>query len=382
MNYQSGGYNQPPVNDYKGNPDYRNWSFGPKPPHFVSPDRWLHEKSYVRKLSSLAALCVLFYILFSGVFVGIFQGLFMLLQSIPAFDYEAFSEKWNSSEFQYLFEAIYSVFVVGGPFFIMGFAAHKKGYLYNIPAGKPINAKLLPVIIIAAFGVCLFGNIITSYFDAVVQAIFGFNMELPEMPEPPRTVRGIFLFYLSTAVVPALIEEMALRGIIMQTLRRYGDMFAIICSALIFGLMHCNLMQIPFAFIAGVAIGYAVIVTESVWTGVIIHFLNNAFSVTVSIINTFYGLDSGEYAFINVIFYSIIAVGLLLTFVYFKKLDRTRLRKSPLVNQGKDFYGAVPMYSERVTYGRLYKEFFLTVPMIIAFIAVVYETVVTTLMYS
>lgn len=380
MNYSPGGYYQPPENNnYQNN---QNWHFGPKPPHFVPPDVWAREKNIIRKLSFISAAAVLLYILFSSVFVGGIQLLFLLLQNIGSVDYNVFSEKWNSAEFQYLFEVIYSIFLVGGPFFLMGYFAKKKGFLTNIPMGKPLNSKHLPIIIIGAFGLCLFSNIITSYLDMIVQLIFGFKMNLPEMPETPRNVGGILLFYLSTAVVPALIEEMALRGIIMQSLRRYGDMFAIVCSALIFGLMHCNLMQIPFACMAGIVIGYAVLITESVWTGVIIHFLNNAFTVTVSIVEDFYGIESAAYAFCNIAFYAVIAIGLVLTFVYFKKFNTRKLHKSPLVNIGKGFFGYVPMFSERISDGTLFKAFLLTPSMIIAFIAVLYETIVATIALS
>lgn len=374
MNYS------PPENNNFGN--NHNWNFGPKPPHFVPVEIWNREKHQIKKISALASMSVLLFILLSSVFSGAVQMLFSLISSnISTADYELFAEKWNSSQFQYVFEIIYSVFIVGTPFFAVGYFSKKKGYLPSIPTGKPLNPKHLPVIIIGAFGVCLFGNIITTYFDAIVQAVFGFRLQMPDMPVPPRNAAGIFLLYLSTAVVPALIEEMALRGIIMQQLRRYGDLFAIICSALIFGLMHCNLMQIPFAVIAGIAIGYAVVVTESIWTGVIIHFLNNAFSVTVSLINEFYGLESTAYIICNIIFYTVVALGGFFAFRYLNKFGKP-LKKSSLVNQSKDFYGIVPPFSARISYGAIYKAFLLTIPMAIAFIAVVYETIIITLTYA
>lgn len=372
-------YSPPENNNYQNN---QNWNFGPKPPHFVPHEIWNREKNHIKRISALAAISVLSFIVLSSVYSGISQLIFVFVTNTDSVSrYEWFAAKWNSAEFQYVFEIIYSVFIVGGPFFAAGLFAKKRGYLSSVPMGKPLNAKLMPVIIIGAFGICLFGNIITAYFDSVIEALFGFNLNIPEMAETPRNIGGILLFYLSTAVVPALIEEMALRGIIMQQLRRYGDMFAIVCSALIFGLMHCNLMQIPFAIIAGIAIGYAVVVTESIWTGIIIHFLNNAFSVTVSIVDDFYGLESTAYIICNAVFYSVIVIGGLFAFLYFKKFSKP-LRKTGLVNQSKDFYGTPHPYSARVSNGSLYKAFLLNIPMLIAFIAVAYETVVITIMFA
>ena len=380
MNYSPGGYYQPPEN---GNgqeiPNVYHASHGFNPlqrmSHFVPYDVWMREKSYIKKLSTLAAVAVLAFIIGSGIFVGIFQGIFMALSMFDGINNVTFAEKWESAEFQYLFEVLYSVFIVGGPFFLLGLYFSKKGMLTSIPTGKPKNAKYLPLIVLGGFGFCLAGNIITSYFDILVETVTGFGLEMPEMAETPRSVGGVLLFYLSTAIVPALVEEMALRGIIMQPLRRYGDWFAIICTSLIFGLMHCNLLQIPFAFIAGIALGYAVVVTESVWTGILIHFCNNAFAVTVSIVNDFYGIDSVQYIVTDIVFYAVLVVGLICAFIYVKKLNKTQFRKSPLVNVGKNFVGFVPQFSARVSTGTLYKSYLVTVPMIIALIAVVYETV-------
>ena len=73
---------------------------------------------------------------------------------------------------------------------------------------------------------------------------------------------------LTIDVYKRQIEEFAMRGVVMQSLRKYGDWFAIIMSSLVLALVHGNMVQIPFAFIAGIAIGYAVTVTGSMWTGV------------------------------------------------------------------------------------------------------------------
>ena len=95
----------------------------------------------------------------------------------------------------------------------------------------------------------------------------------------PQTIEGRILYAVSVAVVPALVEEFAIRGAVMQPLRRYGDKFAILASSIFFAILHGNLIQAPFALIAGVAIGYAVCITNSLWTGILIHFANNLYSV-------------------------------------------------------------------------------------------------------
>ena len=358
--------------------DGHNLNFGPVIPHFVPHAVWNSQKDCIKKISSLAAAAILLFMLFSSVYSGIAQVILKFASvSLTYAEYQQFAEKWNSAEFQYVFEIIYSVLTVGGPFLLVGRIAKKRGLLDVVPMEKPLNAKFLPLIVIGAFGICLFGNVITSYLLAIIEAFFGIKLQMPEMAAVPQTLPGVLLCYASRAIAPALIEEMALRGIIMQPLRRYGDKFAIVCSALIFGLMHCNLIQSPFAILAGLAIGYAVVVTESLWTGVIIHFLNNAFSVTVTIISDWYGTDSAAYLVCNVFFVAAMVIGGLCTFIYLKKFSKP-LKKSGLVNQGKNFFGALHPYSAKVSEKMLYKAFLVNIPMIIAFIAVIYETIVMT----
>ena len=67
----------------------------------------------------------------------------------------------------------------------------------------------------------------------------------------------------------------------MGNLRKYGDKFALLASALVFAVMHGNLVQAPFALIAGFGLGYLSIKTGTIWTGIAIHAANNLISVIV-----------------------------------------------------------------------------------------------------
>ena len=91
--------------------------------------------------------------------------------------------------------------------------------------------------------------------------------------------------FISTAILPAIVEELVFRGAIMQSLRRFGDTFALLVSSLLFGLVHGNLVQAPMAFITGLAIGYFVLRTGSLRTGTLVHLINNALATVLSAIS-------------------------------------------------------------------------------------------------
>ena len=80
------------------------------------------------------------------------------------------------------------------------------------------------------------------------------------------------------ALVPALVEEIAFRGIVLGMLRKHADGLAVILSALLFGLFHGNVIQLPFATCFGLAAGYITLRTGSLIPAILLHFINNASS--------------------------------------------------------------------------------------------------------
>ncbi len=159
---------------------------------------------------------------------------------------------------------------------------------------KPDKEFLLPIIFIS-ISFFAFANMASS----VVTNIFaGFGKEVTGGTMPETTgIFGFIVTFIGAAVVAPLTEEFAMRGVVLGALRKYGDGFALLVSALLFGLMHGNFMQIPFAFVVGLALGFAVIKTRSVWTGVIIHFINNATAVILETASR--GLPQTAKALIN-----------------------------------------------------------------------------------
>ena len=97
----------------------------------------------------------------------------------------------------------------------------------------------------------------------------------------------IALRFVYLAAVPAVLEELMTRGLILGELLPYGKGFAIIASGAIFGLMHMNPVQLPFAFIAGTAMAFAVVYCQTLRVSVAVHFANNFLSVLFVTLSAF-----------------------------------------------------------------------------------------------
>lgn len=146
------------------------------------------------------------------------------------------------------------------------------------------DKHLLKTLVFIGLGVCGFANVLLSFAASILEGL-GFSYEAKIYGENPQGVFGMLLCVIATAITPAIVEEFAVRGVLLSCLRRFGDGFAVFVSALFFGLLHGNLEQIPFAFILGLYLGFIVVKTESILPAVLLHFLNNFFSVVASYVS-------------------------------------------------------------------------------------------------
>ncbi len=172
-------------------------------------------------------------------------------------------------------------------------------------------------------GCSMVGNFITAILNEFLTRTTGFEAVQPEVLEEAASTPVELIFKLLTiALLPALLEEFAFRGMLLGVLRKFGNWSAIIISALLFAISHGNFIQIPFAFIFGIAAGLVVVITDSLWPVIIAHFINNALSVVST-----YALSESVLTFISylVIFFVFAA---LLSLVYFAVTGRFKRLKS------------------------------------------------------
>ena len=101
----------------------------------------------------------------------------------------------------------------------------------------------------------------------------------------------VLLFQL--VVIAPLFEEFWFRGIVMESLRPYGNGFAILISGLLFGLTHANFEQFFYASVLGVCLGYIAVSTKSIVTTTVMHAIFNGISGLMLLLITFD--DVGDY---------------------------------------------------------------------------------------
>ncbi len=98
------------------------------------------------------------------------------------------------------------------------------------------------------------------------------------------TVAGLLLNLLMIAILPALGEELIFRGALQKVLHRlFSNPHAgIFATALIFSAVHMQFYGFLPRFVLGLLLGYAYFFSKNLWMPIIIHFVNNAFAVTLA----------------------------------------------------------------------------------------------------
>lgn len=310
-------------------------------PKGFTPEKYIERKN-IRRIALAAGISFLCFFAVS-ILWGELLGLLCTFLGVDVNDLTFL----NNPAVSQLLQVILSSFAFTVPYIIV---FKKFGFRIGelITLKKTEKGLALPMFFFGA-AFCAFANIAISYFFELLSF---FGLEFPNMEsESPEGIFGFLLSVLATAVTPALVEEFAFRGIVLGSLKKYGQGFAVMVTAITFGIMHGNLSQIPFAFLVGLFLGFSTIKTGSMRVAIAVHFYNNFLSVLFE----YFPFDLTELQ-INVIYVIILTLALLAG-IFCMRLKRI----------SSDFF-SLTSNNEISTTGEKFKWFF-TCPIIIVFCA-------------
>lgn len=238
----------------------------------------------LRRSMSFAAWSVCGMLLCANVLVILLQAFGIL--TAPAHDLTA----GVSSEMYYLMQCV--AVAVGTPLSFVVFAVAKEIDFSDYLRFERV--KFGRSLLYIGFGVlvCMLANFPAQMLsDWITDAGYSdITQSLPSVSSPVAAAA----FAVGIAVLPPLAEEFAFRGIVLSHLRRHGEFLAVLVSALLFALVHGNVVQIPFAFLAGIALGVAYVKTNNLLVPIVIHLLNNGLSVATQLIAEYAGAEAAN----------------------------------------------------------------------------------------
>ena len=134
--------------------------------------------------------------------------------------------------------------------------------------GKNVIYIIIQTILISPL-IKLVSSVTTLFYPADVNTEILYYIDSLSFP----------LAMIALAVMPAVFEELAFRGVILSNYKSTGLLISALISSLFFGLFHQDFYQIGYAIVAGVFFSFIVAYTNSIYASMLSHFIINGTQV-------------------------------------------------------------------------------------------------------
>lgn len=144
---------------------------------------------------------------------------------------------------------------------------------------KFVGPRYWLFILLFGLSVCLICTLINVGTTALVRSVFHVTFQ-PNIVDLSGKSHAALL--LTSVLLPALSEELLMRGLVQTEYEKYGVTIGVLLTALLFALFHTSPTQLPSLFVAGVCYGVLTTLFRSVWPAVFAHAINNGVAVLIA----------------------------------------------------------------------------------------------------
>lgn len=147
----------------------------------------------------------------------------------------------------------------------------------NKITAKPKVNKILLYILIAIISFLTLYPIVTC-FDSLLNKL---NIKINTLSYGLST-KNYFISLISLVFAPAICEELLFRGLIFKGLKKYGKVFSITISSLMFCLFHMAISQTIYPLLMGILLSVIMYYENNIYYCMVVHLTNNFLSLTLS----------------------------------------------------------------------------------------------------
>lgn len=192
---------------------------------------------------------------------------------------------------------------------------------------KPIKVKrlLFYILIAVASFICLYPIIV-----CVDSFLIKCGIQLGSIAFP-LTTKNYFIALIPMVIAPAVCEELLFRGIIFSGLKRYGKVFSIVVSALMFCIFHMSIGQTAYPILMGLLLGVIMFYEQNIYYCIAVHLTNNFLSLTLSYFKINLVFNHWTYALLAIILFIVfITTILIFTFKNFKSHRKEIIKRNDI----------------------------------------------------
>ena len=182
---------------------------------------------------------------------------------------------------------------VAPPLILYGFTRHEP--LRAIGFRKPVHAWMLLIGVAVMFVSLPMTNLLTDWNEKMsLGALKALEDLLQQMEEAAGdltermlqvdSIGGLLVNLVVIALIPAIGEELTFRGVLQQALVKgcKNAHVGIFLSAAIFSFIHFQFYGFLPRMFLGLLLGYLFYYSGSLWTSILMHFVNNGSAVVVA----------------------------------------------------------------------------------------------------
>lgn len=126
-------------------------------------------------------------------------------------------------------------------------------------------------------------------------------------------------------IIPAILEELLLRGVVLAEYSPYGAALSVFMSSLLFSMLHFSPVRMPIYFISGILLSILALMTDSIVASSLVHMLYNVFTMLFEgYIYKIAGKSSGGLILLMFIVISLLLLAMAFLFGRGKKLYKYR----------------------------------------------------------
>lgn len=134
-----------------------------------------------------------------------------------------------------------------------------------------MRGKTMACILVLCMGAQMANSLWISLLELLLNPVGKSVMPILESVAGSSDTFSMFLY---ASILAPVWEELLFRGYVLRSLRPFGKRFAVLGSALLFGLFHGNLLQTPYAVLMGLLLGYVTVEYSLLWS-ILLHMFNN-----------------------------------------------------------------------------------------------------------
>ncbi|MEJ5921696.1 CPBP family intramembrane glutamic endopeptidase [Bifidobacterium thermophilum] len=245
------------------------------------PRRVLTYAQQVRRAVGREARLVLFYCVVMTAVALVAQmtiATVMILQGTP--ESEVFSDAFTNR----ISGAVSLIALVGCAIYLALMRSHDQLW-HGLPhelrmeltgRGERVHRKMTPVVFLLAIMLILgASDVYTFILEPALDWLSGlFGFQPSTAMDSIDASMGTLAMVLYAGFFGPIMEELLFRGLVMPALAKYGKVFSIVTSAVLFGFFHTDLLQGTYAILVGLVLGYIAAEYGLVWS-IALHITNN-----------------------------------------------------------------------------------------------------------